>query len=284
MSPAVRDGIGRPEANQGDAAECLNIILHETARLSSVLTDFLDYAKPRRNLPQTHCHPIRVIEHTAELILRDAKISVEIETEKEGITIEADPEALKQVLLNLFLNAVQAMEGYADRPSLKVKVREIDPGRGRNLRSFAETLPIFSLWENWKRPHGEEGMAGSNLEASYDGLVGGNGAEPMPFLEILVSDNGRGIGEAEVSHIFTPFFTTKPRGTGLGLAICQRLIEGMGGSIRVKSNEPTGSVFIIHLPMRVGSSVAPTNAAVTVASTPTLAVTEATGISEGMSQ
>ena len=73
---------------------------------------------------------------------------------------------------------------------------------------------------------------------------------PGPYIEIEVTDNGPGIAPADMSRIFVPFYTTKPKGTGLGLSISQRLVEGMGGTIHVKANRPTGTSFTIHLPVR----------------------------------
>jgi two-component system sensor histidine kinase HydH len=133
---------------------------------------------------------------------------------------------LKQVLLNLFLNAVQAMEGFTDKPRLKVKLREIRP---KPLFPFAQSLPLYKIWEGWEA---------------------GVGPVERPFLEIDVMDNGVGISSEDMSRIFVPFFTTKPRGTGLGLAICQRFVQGMGGTIHVKPNKPQGTVFTVHLPLR----------------------------------
>lgn len=74
------------------------------------------------------------------------------------------------------------------------------------------------------------------------------------YLEIEVADNGPGISEEDRGRVFVPFFTTKAKGTGLGLAICQRLIEGMGGTIQVKANVPSGSVFTLHIPIRRGGA------------------------------
>jgi len=205
--------------------EFLKIIIDETDRLSVVLTDFLDYARPRRTYPQTSCDPVRVIEHTASMVLRDSKVKFEIAAEKQGLTIEADPDILKQVLLNLFINAIQAMEGHSEKACLKVTVRELKPKR---IFSFADSLPVYKVWEGWEteRPSGTSA-----------------------FIEIEVQDNGPGIAAEDISRIFVPFFTTKQKGTGLGLAICQRLVEGMGGTIGVKSYQPSGSIFTIHVPV-----------------------------------
>jgi two-component system, NtrC family, sensor kinase len=77
--------------------------------------------------------------------------------------------------------------------------------------------------------------------------------------EIRVQDNGSGIPEATRARIFEPFFTTKPtgEGTGLGLSMSHDIIvHGHGGSIRVESEEGTGTTFIITLPINAnGASV-----------------------------
>lgn len=75
---------------------------------------------------------------------------------------------------------------------------------------------------------------------------------------VQVSDNGCGIPADGVARVFDPFFTTKPvgQGTGLGLSISYRLVEQMGGTIRVESREGEGTTFSVELPIaEVGSSV-----------------------------
>ncbi|MCB2183878.1 MAG: HAMP domain-containing protein [Desulfobulbaceae bacterium] len=71
------------------------------------------------------------------------------------------------------------------------------------------------------------------------------------FVQISITDNGKGIGRESLGKIFNPFFTTKPQGTGLGLAITKRLIEQHnGGSITATSNpDGHGVTFTISLPV-----------------------------------
>lgn len=205
--------------------EYLNIIQDETNRLSVVLTEFLDYAKPGNYNPQTQCDPVKVVEHTVTLVRKDSSnVNIDLEMGSKALTIEADPDMLKQVLLNLLINAIQSMAGISEQPHIRVRLREIWP---RTLIPFADRLPIHKKWEGWEM-----------LKVPR-----------RSFVEIEVSDNGCGIRPEDVDRIFTPFFTTKPKGTGLGLAICQRLVENMGGTIAVKSNRPRGAVFTIHLPL-----------------------------------
>jgi two-component system, NtrC family, sensor histidine kinase PilS len=69
-------------------------------------------------------------------------------------------------------------------------------------------------------------------------------------LEVAVSDTGDGIATADVSHVFEPFFSTKPEGTGLGLALVHRIVLDHGGEIDVRSSPGLGTTFTLALPAR----------------------------------
>lgn len=68
-----------------------------------------------------------------------------------------------------------------------------------------------------------------------------------------IRDSGHGISEADMPHIFEPFFSTKgpSKGTGLGLAICQQIAETHGGQITAESKPGQGSCFTLELPEAV---------------------------------
>jgi signal transduction histidine kinase len=72
------------------------------------------------------------------------------------------------------------------------------------------------------------------------------------FLEVRISDTGRGIPKEHLGKIFDPFFTTKGvgKGTGLGLAISYSIVEKHGGLIEVESEVGKGTTFIIKIPTR----------------------------------
>lgn len=67
---------------------------------------------------------------------------------------------------------------------------------------------------------------------------------------VQIRDQGTGIAESELPHIFDPFFTAKKigQGRGLGLTVCHRIVSEAGGSIRVESELGVGSTFIVVLP------------------------------------
>jgi two-component system nitrogen regulation sensor histidine kinase NtrY len=66
---------------------------------------------------------------------------------------------------------------------------------------------------------------------------------------IKVHDDGPGITKENKLKLFEPYFSTKKTGTGLGLAIVSTIVSDHNGYIRVQDNQPTGSVFIIELPL-----------------------------------
>lgn len=73
---------------------------------------------------------------------------------------------------------------------------------------------------------------------------------------VKISDNGPGIAKDQLSKIFEPFYSTKDpgKGTGLGLYICRSIIKKYNGDIEVRSNDGSGSAFIISLPARIDYS------------------------------
>ncbi|WP_313347658.1 ATP-binding protein [Stenotrophomonas sp.] len=145
-----------------------------------------------------------------ELLLRSnlpPKVSLHLDVADPMLAMEGNYTELQQVLLNLSLNAIQAM-----------------PSGGRlTLRALAD-----------------------------------RDAQGQEWLRISVSDEGIGMNAEVLSHLFNPFFTTKPNGTGLGLMSCKRIIEGVQGSIQVDSTPGEGTRFDLLLPMReLPTDVAP---------------------------
>lgn len=67
---------------------------------------------------------------------------------------------------------------------------------------------------------------------------------------ISFKDDGRGISEADLPHIFEAYYTTKEEGAGLGLMNVYNVVREHGGRIDVTSKESKGSLFILHLPIR----------------------------------
>ena len=90
----------------------------------------------------------------------------------------------------------------------------------------------------------EEGHAGQNT-ITVSTVLDARGR-----VEVEVRDTGNGMPQEVMSHLFTPFYTTKPVGvgTGLGLSICNRIVQALGGEITVESEVGKGSSFRVFLP------------------------------------
>jgi len=93
----------------------------------------------------------------------------------------------------------------------------------------------------------ERGALTVTTRVETDYHVREQGTGPNRFIWVDLADEGMGIREENLPHIFSPFFTTKNNGTGLGLATCYRIIKEHGGTIRVESTEGKGSTFRVSL-------------------------------------
>lgn len=211
----------------------------EARRIDRIVRGLLDYARPRQPAPR----PIEVNEIVAgalELVESQGHfkdVDVVRELSDTATTVQADPHQLEQIMVNLLLNATQAVDGRS----------------GKVIKVTTETIPYEASVPPSRRRDDPPGIDYSHLrrlQARRDGLT------PPPFspgsklVRIAVVDNGPGIPPEVVDRVFDPFFSTKEtgQGTGLGLAVSARLIEGMGGSIEVDSPEEGGVCFSVLLP------------------------------------
>lgn len=80
-----------------------------------------------------------------------------------------------------------------------------------------------------------------------------SGSEPIRCVRITVTDNGEGISDADLPHVFEPFFTTREvgQGTGLGLSISHGIVSEHGGWMTVASIPGEGTTFAVFLPVEV---------------------------------
>jgi CheY-like chemotaxis protein len=137
-------------------------------------------------------------------------ITLEMTLSDAPAGVRADPNQLEQVILNLVLNARDAMP---DGGTVAIDTRVIDPA----TNSFAQP--------------------------PSDGFRG-------PHVMLSVADTGVGMDEATRKRIFEPFFTTKElgKGTGLGLSMVYGAVEQCGGAVVAESEPGSGTVMRIYLP------------------------------------
>lgn len=185
----------RPTQDEAQYTRFIEIMRSEVQRLNSIVEQFLSLARPL----DLKLESIRIDEFLQELILltgsdaESSQVQIRLDIPSNLPPVRADRNYLKQLLLNLVLNGIQAMPV------------------GGTL-----TLTASTSRRN---------------------------------LMLTVTDNGTGIAPENLSRIFEPYYTTKPKGSGLGLSIARRIVETHGGVITVKSESGRGSSFQISLPI-----------------------------------
>ncbi|MBX3264134.1 MAG: GAF domain-containing protein [Labilithrix sp.] len=202
--------------NDPTVKEFLGIILEETDRLNRVVGSFLDYARPHAGNPV----PLDIngaVRRSVQILNSQKSDDVELRLELAEPLPRAsiDPEKLRQVLMNLVQNAIQAMNG-----------------RGRVTIATSSRRAPRSAW----------------ITSPPSGNSGRLPPDDAEVVEISVADTGPGISQKVLKNLFVPFFTTKEQGTGLGLAISQSIVQNAGGSIQVQSQQGSGTKFTITLP------------------------------------
>lgn len=130
---------GKPIENAEESSEWIDIIIEEVNRLNNVVTQFLDYARPSKTEPVAYgeVNVNDVVRRTVQLIETDkaaANIEIDVRLDELIPPVSGDPEQLRQVFLNLGLNALQAMEGSGRLEIISTRRRRSRLGYG----SFAE--------------------------------------------------------------------------------------------------------------------------------------------------
>ena len=203
-------------------------VRHEIARINHIVTGLLQTARPRP--PKVRRSDLNTtVEHAVMLGRQQARAkSVEIVLKKDPSLpeVEHDSDQIHQVLLNLLLNAVQAI----DHPANDLATDEIRTGE----------IPCDELLSKNLRANRT-----NNHSGKITVTVRARGAAAV----VEVADNGRGIAPDHLANIFRPFFTTKGDGTGLGLSLARRIVEDHQGRIEVSSAVGRGTTFAVVLPL-----------------------------------
>jgi len=185
------------------------LALKEVDRICGLINDLLSFARPSKpNVAPENIND--VVDNIARILETQAKeknVAIQRDFGEILPKVWIDREQMKQVFMNLILNAIQAMH---EGGSISIATRSVSR----------------------------------------------HGAEPSgEFVQIEVRDTGIGISEADLQHIFDPFFTSKDEGSGLGLAVSHQIVQEHGGFVTVESTVGKGTAFFVHVP--VGKPVRP---------------------------
>ncbi|MGZ3749297.1 MAG: sensor histidine kinase, partial [Pseudobdellovibrionaceae bacterium] len=235
-----KEGVDREESK-----DYLKRIEEEIERINKIVRELLDFARPSKSeIREVEIN--KIIESTLSLLSHQKNfknIETQLDLQSDLPLIKGDESQLSQVFINIILNAIDAMPTggilqiqtqdhvleylYSDRfqrisfPRRKSDPVESDYSHLRKSDPFSALLRKFSKGDR--------------------------------LVKVRIADTGSGIEKKDLENIFDPFFTTKPpdKGTGLGLSISLKIVESLGGEIRVESTVGKGTAFEVYFPAAV---------------------------------
>lgn len=155
-----------------------------------------------------------LVRETADLIEISVskKITLRFQLPPEPVFVDADTAQLRQVLLNLYLNAAESIGDKAGSITAKIAVT-------------------------------------TDLDSELVGAVlKPNGPTSRPYARLEIADTGSGMSPEVQAKIFDPFFTTKFTGRGLGLSAVLGIIRAHEGAMKVETEVGQGTTFVLFLP------------------------------------
>ncbi len=189
-------------------------------RAAELVKQLLGYSR-QSFLNLDFCNPNHLVEEVTTFLGRSIDPGIEIETglSKRIWDVEVDGTQINQVLMNLCVNAKDAME---------------EKGKGGKLILKTENLNLKAV----------------EARKIHDTAV------PGKFVRISVTDTGTGIPPHVLEHIFDPFYTTKGqgKGTGLGLATSLGIVEQHGGWMICDTEPGKGTTFQVYLPKALANA------------------------------
>jgi signal transduction histidine kinase len=142
----------------------------------------------------------------------DRSVDVELDHTVDPLLIEADPTQLRQLLLNLFVNARDALDERGGEIHVCTGRSRLDPARARHL-------------------------------------VLGRDRPAAAYAYLTVSDTGAGMDPATQERIFEPFFSTKGKHRGIGLATVFGIVSSHNALLELESSVGRGTVFSVYFPI-----------------------------------
>jgi PAS domain S-box-containing protein len=207
-------------SDDGEDREMVDLALQSASKASDLTAKLSSFAR-KGKLVSTAVDIHTSIQNAVSLLERsiDRRVSISTDLTAEASTVEGDASQLENALLNLGLNARDAMPDGGEI-TISTKIADLEESHCR--------ASAFDL-------------------------------RPGPYIQISVRDTGTGMNDATLNRMFEPFFTTKEesKGTGLGLAAVYGAVKDHKGSIQACSKVGHGTVFHICLPLSESAEVIP---------------------------
>jgi two-component system NtrC family sensor kinase len=231
----------RNDVSENEREDLVPRMENEVQRIHQTLRRLLDLTRPG-SAERRPTAVNEVIRDTLTLLdhqLKKQAVEVTLDLSAEPDIAYANSDQLRQVFLNLVVNAADAM-AVTDKRS-----------QGGALRVSTTTVPRESLGTRVESKPLRRRTDPPSTDFSHMRRARG---EATRWLEISVADTGVGVPEDNLKRVFDPFFTTKEpgKGTGLGLSVSVQIIEAMGGRMEISSRLGEGTTVTVLLPVYEG--------------------------------
>jgi PAS domain S-box-containing protein len=195
-----------------ESRECIESVVLAAENAAQLTRQMLAYSGRGRFIVEPVHLSNRIRELQPLLVAAIPKnVVLDLDLKGELPHVDMDTAQLHQLILNLVLNAAEAVG--PEQGCVKVSTR---------LQTVTDEMLRFS-------PVGREIAVGE-------------------YVTLVVTDNGHGMDEKTLSKIFDPFFTTKFTGRGLGLAAVMGIVRGHKGAIDIESQPGKGTTFTVYFP------------------------------------
>lgn len=200
------------------AAEQLRDVIHSARQAASLAKQMLAYSGRGKFVVQ-RINMGDLIQEMMPMLRTTAGGTdvIHYESSPTACCIHGDDSQMKQVVMNLVINAVEACREFRDTPDVQIQISQ--------------------------KHCSESELSGLVLDSI---LRDGN------YVCLRVEDNGCGINQETLTRIFDPFFSTKFTGRGLGLASVLGIVRGHKGGLRVTSSTGQGTLFELFFPIDSG--------------------------------
>ena len=232
-----KEGLGREESE-----DYMKRIENEIERINTIVRGLLDFARPSKfEIREVEIN--KIIQNTLSLLAYQTNfknIQTQLNLQSDLPLIKGDESQLSQVFINIILNAIDAMPngGVLEIQTKDHVIEYLDDDRSQEIyaprrRSDPTEFDYSRLRKLPPYP------PGFTKFSRGDRLV-----------KVGIIDTGIGIKKDDLENVFDPFFTTKApnKGTGLGLSISLKIVESLGGEIRVESELGKGTRFEVYFP------------------------------------
>lgn len=217
------DLLSRAGLSPEDEREIIERASREVTRIDSIVREFLEVARPSGRAAS---------EIDVNALVQEAISTAAVRKDFEGVEtvlllnqaiprVIMDEGKLRQVFMNLIINAAHSMSGREGSRVITVSTGVEKRASGRRVRRRKDDPSVESSVPQEKE-----------------------------FVFISFEDKGTGVSAEDLKRIFDPFFTTKEvgKGSGLGLFVSQSMIRNYGGEISLETKAAEGSVFTVSLP------------------------------------